>query len=745
MQEEKQTLTTQQAIDVAIEHHQAGRLSQAENIYQHILAGKPNQPIALHLLGVIAHQTGKNDLALDMISKALTVDPDYAEAHNNLGKVLEDIGNLSNALDRYEIAAAIEPNLAGVHFNQGNVLQKLGRLSDAALAYRKALHLNHNSAETHYGLGNVLKKLGRTDQAVESYNSAVKIQPNYPEAHNNLGTALQEVGRHIEAMASYKKAIHHKPDYATAYNNLGTALHNDRKFDAAARRYQRAIVLKPDYADARNNLSTVLQLQGKIEEAVQQIDLALFHNPSNSGWHIKKALLLPPVYDSEESIDAVRNNVAQSIAALRKQRLSIADPVSEVATTGFHLAYHGKNNRHLMKEIAKLHISTCPQLTYESKHFRSRKSKKKKALRVGFVSSFFRDHTIGKFTRGTIKLLTREQFEVFVFRLPRRSDAISRFIDDAADNVVLLTGKLKEDQARIENAEMDILFYPDIGMSPLTYFLAFSRLAPVQVTTWGHPDTTGIPNIDYFLSSKDLEVDGLSEHYSERVIKLDSTTPYYFRPKPQKEKFTLNDYDLPTENRLYLCPQTLVKFHPSFDNLLGEILQRDPCGRIVLIDDDKGGYLKQGLQERFSLSFPETQQNVIFLSRMSHSKFLHLLTLVSALLDIPTFSGGTSSLEAFAMGAPIVTWPQKFLRSRFTAALYKQMGFNDLIARDSDSYVDLSLRLAQNENFKSQICDKIRINSYKLFERHESIKELETVFIDTYKTSQEGHTLPYEI
>ena len=97
------------------------------------------------------------------------------------------------------------------------------------------------------------------------------------------------------------------------------------------------------------------------------------------------------------------------------------------------------------------------------------------------------------------------------------------------------------------------------------------------------------------------------------------------------------------------------------------------------------------------------------------------------------------------MGVPIVTWPQKFLRSRFTAALYKQMGFNDLIARDSDSYVDLSVRLAQNENFKSQICDKIRINSYKLFERHESIKELETVFIDTYKTSQEGHTLPYEI
>ena len=123
---------------------------------------------------------------------------------------------------------------------------------------------------------------------------------------------------------------------------------------------------------------------------------------------------------------------------------------------------------------------------------------------------------------------------------------------------------------------------------------------------------------------------------------------------------------------------------------------------------------------------------------MSRSKFLHLLTLVSALIDIPTFSGGTSSLEAFAMGAPIVTWPQKFLRSRFTAALYKQMGFNELIANDSKSYVNLSLRLAKDDNFKSQIRDKIRTNSYKLFESKDSIKEIETVFIDAYNASQEG-------
>ena len=98
MSKPQQTLTIQQAIALALQHHTAGRLSDAETIYQQILQSSPNQPVALHMLGVIAHQVSKNDVAVDLITKALAIEPDLAEAHNNLGNAIRDLGKLEEAL-----------------------------------------------------------------------------------------------------------------------------------------------------------------------------------------------------------------------------------------------------------------------------------------------------------------------------------------------------------------------------------------------------------------------------------------------------------------------------------------------------------------------------------------------------------------------------------------------------------------------------------------------------------------------
>ena len=183
------TLTIQQAIDLGIEHQTAGRLPEAEGIYQQILQADPNQPIALHLLGLIARQVGKNKIAVDLITKALVIKPDYAEAYNNLG----------------------------------NALQGLGRLDEAVANYHKALAIKPDYAKANNNLGNVLKELVRMDEAFAHYQKAIDIQPDYAEAHNNLGLALQDLGRLEEAVASYQKALSVKPDYIEAYFNCGFA------------------------------------------------------------------------------------------------------------------------------------------------------------------------------------------------------------------------------------------------------------------------------------------------------------------------------------------------------------------------------------------------------------------------------------------------------------------------------------------------------------------------------------------
>ena len=133
----QQTQTTQQAIDLAVQHHNAGRLPEAEGIYQQILQTNPNQPIALHLLGVVAHQMGKNDVAFDLITKALAIKPDYAEAHSNLGIALKELGKLDEAVASYRKALAIKPDLSEAYYGLGMVLLMVGQYKKGREYLRK--------------------------------------------------------------------------------------------------------------------------------------------------------------------------------------------------------------------------------------------------------------------------------------------------------------------------------------------------------------------------------------------------------------------------------------------------------------------------------------------------------------------------------------------------------------------------------------------------------------------------------
>ena len=245
MSKQAQTLSLQQALDLALQHHTAGRLSDAETIYQQILQTDPDQPIALHLLGVIAHQVGKNDKAVDLITKALAIIPDVADAHNNLGLAFQELGKLHDALTNYRKALAIRPDFAEAFYNQGNTLRKLGRLEEAATSYGKALAIKPDYAKVHNNLGNTLRDLNKLDQAMASYRKALNTHPNYAEAHSNLGLVLQDIGKPEDAVTSFQKALAIKPTYVDATINLGRILQELDRPTEAFTYYRRAISLNP--------------------------------------------------------------------------------------------------------------------------------------------------------------------------------------------------------------------------------------------------------------------------------------------------------------------------------------------------------------------------------------------------------------------------------------------------------------------------------------------------------------------
>jgi predicted O-linked N-acetylglucosamine transferase (SPINDLY family) len=349
-------------------------------------------------------------------------------------------------------------------------------------------------------------------------------------------------------------------------------------------------------------------------------------------------------------------------------------------------------------------------------------------LRVGFASHHLCHHTIGTLMRGFIERLSRDMVEVLVFPVRTKDDAMAAAIARAADHAVPLSGRLADCRAAIAAAELDVLVYPDVGMDPTTYFLSFARLAPVQCAMWGHPVTTGVPAMDVFLSARDLEPEGAEAHYTERLERLSRLPVFYHRPDLTGVDASRQRLGLPADRRLYVCPQTLFKLHPDFDAILGEILRRDGRGELVLIGG-QSRHWEAALRARFARAFPDVCDRVRVIPPLVFRDFLGLLATADAILDPVHFTGGNSSYEAFALGAPVVTWPSGFMRGRVTYACYRQMGVMDCVATSAESYVELALRLAGDAEWRGDVSGRIRAAHGQLFEDPTPVREMEQFFI----------------
>jgi predicted O-linked N-acetylglucosamine transferase (SPINDLY family) len=259
--------TISEALAIAIQHHQAGRLQVAEQTYRQILQAEPNHADAWHLLGFIAHQAGKHEVAVESIGRAIRLRGNEATFHHNLGDAFRALRRLPDAVACYRRALELRPDLIESHNNLGLALQEQGRLDEAAACYRRALEVGPDDAEVHNNLGNALMDQGKLDEAIACYRRALELKPDYAQAHYNLGNALNDQEKPDEAAACYRRALELKPDFTDAHNNLGNALKDQGKLDEAVACYRRALELKPDHAGAHNNLGLALQGQGWLDEA----------------------------------------------------------------------------------------------------------------------------------------------------------------------------------------------------------------------------------------------------------------------------------------------------------------------------------------------------------------------------------------------------------------------------------------------------------------------------------------------
>lgn len=229
------------ALAAAREHHRAGRLGEAENLYREVLRGEPDNSQALQLLAVLAHQQGRDDEAVSLFRRAIAIDPDCPAADIVLGRLMEQRGDLDGAAICYRRAIKERPRDGGAHHALGRVLHRQEALAEAVASYRSAVQLMPDLAEAHSDLGEGLRRLGRIAPALAACRRALALKPDLAEAHNNLGNVLQDQGRMTEAILCYERALTLKPALADVHRNLANAIWEWRHSTAAVVAHQQAI------------------------------------------------------------------------------------------------------------------------------------------------------------------------------------------------------------------------------------------------------------------------------------------------------------------------------------------------------------------------------------------------------------------------------------------------------------------------------------------------------------------------
>lgn len=639
--------------------------------------------------------------------------PTNDEAYYHLATLAQQLGQFDMATKAWLQLLTRHPDSPAIYNNLGNVQLAQGQGLNAQQSYQKAVQLNPDFAIGWYNLGRVYQQQGQSNLAWDCLQKSLHLAPQFADLHNTLGIWHQHQQQPKQALAAYQEALRLNPDLAEAHNNLGALLYEQKKVSQAIDCYQQALQRSPDCARTWQNLGNALKEQGDVNAAREAYERALSLG-SDDALEIRLALLLPPIYAHQNELNGWRQRYQASLTKLKQRPLQVSDPVAAINATNFYLPYQGLADGALQQELAQLYLHACPDLAFTAPHVGQ--YHQRRPLRLGFISHHLRNHTIGKLMRGLIKQLAAcPEFELMIFFAGPTQDPLANEIRQSVPHTIELPYQWQPARDQICQAQPDILFYPDLGMEPLTYFLAFSRLATLQCTTWGHPLTSGIPAMDVFFSSHSLETPASLDQYTEQLLLLQHLLPCYAQPQRPQSPARRQDYGLPEKGNLYVCAQSLFKFHPDFDAILGGILRQDPHGIIVLLSGTQPQW-QQRLYRRWQITLPDVLTRLVFVPRQAETGYLNLLRLADVVLDPLHFGGGNTSYEALAMGTPIVTLPSAFLKGRLTYAMCQQMNWNAGVVHSPAEYVEQALKLAQDRDYNQLQRHIIGENSPRLFE-----------------------------
>ncbi len=642
--------------------------------------------------------------ALLHFQEALSANPNDGLAYYNAGVAYHALEDYAAAAENYRTAIRRLPNLIAAYHNLAQAHARLNNLSEAIDAYQKALQLDSEDFKSAYNLSLIYRMIGRDQEAVGAIQTAIRANPDSAEAFCILGMLYQEQDRFDEAHISLDQALCIQPQFCEAHYQQGLVYQKTGQFERALRQYEKAILVDSDFAPVK----------------------WLYH------------LCLPMIYKNASDIEIHRIAFNARLDALVESTPLTNDRQKSFAlrgiqtTTNFFVQYQGRNDLEIQKKygrfVHKIMAANFPKWSGKKKMPPPKPDGK---LRIGYVSTFMYHHTVGTFLSGWLESHTTSDFDITCYHVGKKTDDFTQHLQRLCRRFHFFGGNLEAAAHRIFSDHLHILIYTDIGMDPMTTQLAALRLAPVQCKGWGHPVTTGLPTIDYYLSSDLMEPPGAGAFYSESLIRLPNLALCYRPPMMPEQPKARGELGLPDDRFIYLSTQSIFKYLPQHDDIYPRIAIEVPGACFVFLRH-QSEYATERFRNRLQAAFDEfgleADKYCHFSSRLNVNDFMSLNLCADVLLDSLEWSGGKTTLEALSCGLPVVTLPGRFMRGRHAYAMLRMMNVTDTIAAGKADYCNIAVRLAKDPGYFASVKTQIIENRTKLYHDRIFMRVLERFY-----------------
>lgn len=660
-----------------------GRFPEAEQFARTLLNRHPGSGEIWKALGYSLGKQGKESVAA--LQKAASLLPADAGVQDELANALNAKGLYREALECYRKTLSTAPGNALTHNNLATVLQEIGQTEEAVTHYQMALSIQPDYVDAHYNLAIALKKMGRLDDAVSSYRNALRLDPSDADAHYNLGIALQARGELKLAIQSYRDALRIKPAYVDARNNLGMALCGIGELDDAIGCFQQILEIQPNHPEACCNLGVALMNAGLLKEAIVCYQRALIVAPDMMEAH--RGYLFARLYNDSFTLEELFGTISGYAA---RRRATLNKPSRQYQDQSGHL---------------------------------------KRKIRVGYVSSDFRNHPVGRNILPVIEMHDRDNFEIYLYADLKKPDGMTEQFRKSESTWRPIMGMTDQAVAEmIRQDKMDILVLLAGHFDENRPQVAACRAAPVRVS-FHDPMTSGLREMDYLLTDHGLSPRDTREQFTERLFHLPT---FYLHPP------MINAPDVGALPALERGHVTFCSFNnPSKINdkvvaAWAKVLHAVTDSHLVL--KYKNIFSNSCVQRRFIELFQAqgVQADRLQFIGVDEPGEQHLARYaeVDIALDTFPFTGSTTTFEALWMGVPVITLMGDHMVARWSGAMMRKLHLDELIANTEDEFVSVACRLANDLERLAALRAGLRdrVSRSPLCDEHRRTRQIERAY-----------------